>query len=369
MYCDECGFKNKKNAKFCKNCGANLEESEQLEEKKEQLTESKFSDNNDDKKIKKKDLIKYLSVAKELEINKLGLENSIKDLNELDNKKYSEIIRPTKQKEKPKKNTAWFKEGDGSFFFIIFIVLTILFYHFIFKNSWEDVFFNIILVIGALFDDNFWISMLIAGGICIGIMILITIYSTIKGTIKYNSDLQNYKKETKNINKKNSEQLVIYNEQKEIIVGRISNIEKDLDDVTKTLNKYYDVDVIYPKYRNLVAVTTFIEYLESGRCKSLYGYTGCYNVYEQEIRQNAIIGKLDQVLAQLDQIKKVQFATYLAVQESNALKSALVNTCNNMLEENKRANAMLEAQAQDTKIIKRNSEIISTISTLNYIKK
>ena len=126
--------------------------------------------------------------------------------------------------------------------------------------------------------------------------------------------------------------------------------------------------ILYIKYRNLVAVTTFIEYLESGRCKSLYGYTGCYNVYEQELRQNTIIGKLDQVLIQLDQIKKVQFATYLAIQQSNALQSSLLNTCNQMLDASTKEAALLEAQAQDNKIIKRNSEIISTISALNYIK-
>ena len=39
-----------------------------------------------------------------------------------------------------------------------------------------------------------------------------------------------------------------------------------------------------------------------------------------------------------------------------------------MLDETRRENAMLEAQAQDNKIIKRNSEITSTIATLNYIK-
>ena len=55
--------------------------------------------------------------------------------------------------------------------------------------------------------------------------------------------------------------------------------------------------------------------------------------------------------------------------ESNALQSAMLNTCNEMLDETKRANATLEAQSQDTKIIKRNSEIVSTISALNYIKK
>lgn len=39
-----------------------------------------------------------------------------------------------------------------------------------------------------------------------------------------------------------------------------------------------------------------------------------------------------------------------------------------MLDASTKEAALLEAQAQDNKIIKRNSEIISTISALNYIK-
>ena len=38
MFCDECGFKNKETAKFCKKCGASLEEEQQaLAEKEENI--------------------------------------------------------------------------------------------------------------------------------------------------------------------------------------------------------------------------------------------------------------------------------------------------------------------------------------------
>ena len=65
----------------------------------------------------------------------------------------------------------------------------------------------------------------------------------------------------------------------------------------------------------------------------------------------------------------MQYATYLAVQQSNLIGQAFLDTCNEMLSETRKENAYLEAQAQDAKIIKRNSEIMTTISELNYIKK
>ena len=33
MFCDECGFKNKETAKFCKKCGASLEEEKRKRKK------------------------------------------------------------------------------------------------------------------------------------------------------------------------------------------------------------------------------------------------------------------------------------------------------------------------------------------------
>ena len=378
MFCDECGYKNKETAKFCKKCGASLAEEEEKETKKktkediEKVLEDDFDSSQDEMKLSKKELIEYLNMGKDLEINKLGLENSIKELQNLDKKKHSEIVRPIQKKEKPtlldaKEKSNRFVNGIlggilglGVFAAIpLYIVLMVLCWRYG-PQEWRRGFTLFFIPAGIL----------IGAYIAIGIVIVIlnVLIGNTFGRKRYKNDIKEYEKESKEVDEKNANQIILYTKNKAIIDERISNIRKDLKDVEKTMSQYYDVDVIYPKYRNLVALTTFIEYLESGRCKSLYGYTGCYNVYEQELRQNTIIGKLDQVLIQLDQIKKVQFATYLAIQQSNAIQSAMLNTCNEMLDETRRENAMLEAQAQDNKIIKRNSEITSTIATLNYIK-
>lgn len=377
MFCDECGFKNKETAKFCKKCGASLEEEQQAlaekEENIEKVLKEDFDSSQDDMKLTKKQLLEYLNMGKDLEINKLGLENSIKDLENLDRKKYQEIVKPLEKGDRPTFNARPVRAFD----LVISIVVLLALPAFIF------VMMNYRKYYDSLFSKWFaWDFPDLFASVPITIVLLILIFIVLSivfliiefilnitiGRKRYSSRMKKYTKESEKIDETNANQIVLYNEKKAIIDDRKSNVRKDLKDVEKTLSKYYDLDVIYPKYRNLVALTTFAEYLESGRCKSLYGYTGCYNVYEQELRQNIIIGKLDQILIQLDQIKKVQFATYLAIQQSNAIQSAMLNTCNEMLDETRRENAMLEAQAQDNKIIKRNSEITSTIATLNYIK-
>ena len=381
MFCDECGFKNKETAKFCKKCGASLvdDEDEKKEKKSkekedvEKVLEEDFDSSQDEMKLTKKELLEYLNMGKDLEINKLGLENSIKDLENLDKKKYQEIVKPLQKEDRPTFSAKPFGSFGLAFGIVVLLAIpTFIYIMYTYRKyydniyskwfAWDfpDLFAAVPITIVVL------LIMLIVIGVALSIIEFI--WNSTVGRQKYNSRMKKYTQESKRIDETNANQLVLYNQNKAIIDDRKSNVKKDLKDVEKTMREYYDLDVIYPKYRNLVALTTFIEYLESGRCKSLYGYTGCYNVYEQELRQNTIIGKLDQVLVQLDQIKKVQFATYLAIQQSNAIQSAMLNTCNEMLDETRRENAMLEAQAADNKIIKRNSEITSTIATLNYIK-
>ena len=59
---------------------------------------------------------------------------------------------------------------------------------------------------------------------------------------------------------------------------------------------------LYPKYRRIVPVCAFCEYLEAGRCDSLTGPNGAYNIYENEVLMKSVIEKLYDVIARLDDI-------------------------------------------------------------------
>lgn len=107
------------------------------------------------------------------------------------------------------------------------------------------------------------------------------------------------------------------------IEAEIARCDELLRDSYKTLNELYSYNVIFAKYRDFVSVSTFYEYLCSGRCASLEGVNGAYNLYENEIRLNAIINKLDIVIESLDQIKANQFTIYSAIQQTNQQLSSL----------------------------------------------
>ena len=83
-----------------------------------------------------------------------------------------------------------------------------------------------------------------------------------------------------------------------------------LSETQAVLDKLYSVDVIYPKYHTLPALTSIYEYLVTGRCEELSGAHGAYNLYEDEIRKDTIISQLNTVIENLEQIKQNQYMLY-----------------------------------------------------------
>lgn len=103
-----------------------------------------------------------------------------------------------------------------------------------------------------------------------------------------------------------------------------------LSTLEKALDNLYNENIIFPKYRNLVAITAINEYLLSGRCKTLEGPDGAYNLYETELRQNIIITQLSNILDNLEQIKCNQFSLYQELQKSNAIINEILVETRNM---------------------------------------
>ena len=91
-------------------------------------------------------------------------------------------------------------------------------------------------------------------------------------------------------------------------------IKKPVNDLmsqtSSSLSTFYADNTIYPKYRNLAAMSTISEYFETGRVTELTGPNGAYNLYEAELRQNIIIGQLNAILNNLEAIRNNQYMLY-----------------------------------------------------------
>lgn len=97
----------------------------------------------------------------------------------------------------------------------------------------------------------------------------------------------------------------------------LAHSKEKLEDTTGILNQYYDMGYIYNKYRGMVPICSICEYFESGRCFTFEGPHGAYNLYEEEVRSNLIIDKLDKVIERLDRLNDGQQMLARLIRESN----------------------------------------------------
>ena len=138
---------------------------------------------------------------------------------------------------------------------------------------------------------------------------------------KYTKELEQYNQQYET-SKKIYDTRLAQTESRLITYDKTTNVETanlngSLYKLEKSLKQLYDVNIIYPKYRNLIAIATIYEYFASGRCTELEGPNGAYNLYENELRANIIIGSLGKIISDLQQIKNGQFALYQELQNSN----------------------------------------------------
>ncbi len=146
----------------------------------------------------------------------------------------------------------------------------------------------------------------------------------------------------------NNDQTAIEKQQQAIIVEEINILKQNYQQTLGILNKLYSLNIIFPKYQGLVPICSFYEYFCSGRCNTLEGHEGAYNIYESELRQNLIIDKLDIVIDKLEQIESAQYMLYDAVRSTN-------NNINRIAREMSSMSSKLQSISHNTQIIEYNT--------------
>ena len=145
----------------------------------------------------------------------------------------------------------------------------------------------------------------------------------------------------------------------------LASLKKLLRDSKKNLTALYGANWLYPKYRTLPAVTTICEYFLSGRCSELTGPNGAYNLYESELRQNIIIGKLENIEQKLDQIQRNQYLLYTEMQRANQISREIAQNTKAILSQTKEIAWNTKCTAYFSEVTAKNTEAIKIISLIN----
>lgn len=144
---------------------------------------------------------------------------------------------------------------------------------------------------------------------------------------------------------------------RDVINQELDIIKTSYEKTKQILEQYYNKNVVHITYRNLLAISSIYEYLSSGRCYTLEGHEGAYNLFENEVRQNIIISKLDEVIYHLEQIERNQHMLYTAIKENNASIQRLTQEMYKVADNLQRIESSNQIIAYNSKIAAKNSEI------------
>ena len=108
----------------------------------------------------------------------------------------------------------------------------------------------------------------------------------------------------------------------------------------------------------MVAVIRILEYFDSGRCTALTGTGGAYNKYEEEIRQDAIISKLDTAINCLYQIKDNQYMLYETLEDCLDTSDRIASQVSTLTDSSKNIEACSAVAAYNSKIAASNSDAL-----------
>lgn len=112
---------------------------------------------------------------------------------------------------------------------------------------------------------------------------------------------------------------------------------------SELLNKLYDADIIFPKYRNFLMVSVLHEYISTGRCEKLEGAGGGYDMLEKDISSGKVLVDMARLEANPEIAKDNQYIVYRIITRAIKLSDEIVS------EERRIVSELFAASSDDNK--------------------
>ena len=146
----------------------------------------------------------------------------------------------------------------------------------------------------------------------------------------------------------------------------IAHLERRIQEIEKIIALIYSDNVIYVKYQNIVAISAFKEYIDSGRARTLFE---AYDKFELEYRLdtmqstlNKIDNKLDMILDKMD---KMTYELSNAIREnsedSKRFNAEIVQYMDRVVENQQDQQKNLALIQNDQKCIAENTKVLGYI--------
>lgn len=276
--------------------------------------------------MKTKELKEYLGIVVDLEQNIFLQERLVSNMeDEIGRLKipaeYADPDKPVSSKElnrNIKSDTGYFLMGAIFLFVPAFFIALLIYVIYVLFNGYSDPMVFVLTtwaILSTIWAVYYFNSNKKSAG---------------EAEAKHLMELKKYQKAVNENMKKRQQDEAERKVKTTLLQSQRTDVIRSLISSTETLKTVYEKNIIFPKYRNLVMVCSLYEYICAGRCDTLEGHEGAYNILETEIRLDRIVSQLDQVIAHLEQIQQNQFMLYSAIQNSNQRLSQIMDSTSRM---------------------------------------
>ena len=148
---------------------------------------------------------------------------------------------------------------------------------------------------------------------------------------------------------------------KENLVKQRQLVKMERDRTKSVPDAIYEIGVLPPQYHNLVAVTSFLDDFDTGRCHSLTGPEGVYAAFEDDLRFKRIERRLDVVIAKLDEIASNQPYIVKLMREANATLSRIDSANKEMMKDIDKIKENAELTAYHTQCTAQSNAVMERI--------
>lgn len=156
---------------------------------------------------------------------------------------------------------------------------------------------------------------------------------------------------------------------KQVFQSQLQEVQQKRSATTSALTALYDIGVIHPKYRhNIIAVSSFYDYFDTGRCFSFSGPGGAYDTYEQDLRFRRLETKLDVIITRLDEIIDNQRMLSDLMRDANNTLSRIERTNKKMMGSMSRIERNSEITAYNTRCTMESATVLEHIAVYNTLR-
>lgn len=156
---------------------------------------------------------------------------------------------------------------------------------------------------------------------------------------------------------------------KQVFQSQLQEVQQKRAATTSALTALYDIGVIHPKYRhNIVAISSFYDYFDTGRCFAFSGPGGAYGTYEQDLRFRRLETKLDVIITRLDEIIDNQRMLSDLMRDANNTLSRIERSNRKMMGSMSRIERNSEITAYNTRCTRESAAVLEHIAVYNALR-